>query len=102
MLTVICDAHKLVKHQITLIYEGGKSASVNTIRLSTQQGPEVSQDELKEAVMEDIIETPVMSVELRHKHARFHISPTGQFFIGGPVGDAYLTGRKIIADTYGY
>ncbi len=68
--------------------------------LSTQHNPEVSQDDLHEAVMELIVKH-TLPAELLHKDTQYHINPTGQFVIGGPVGDCGLTGRKIIVDTYG-
>lgn len=88
------------KSQVTLRYENGKPVAVDAVVLSTQHSPDVSQAQLKEAVMEDIIK-PVLPAEWLHKDTLFHINPTGQFIIGGPVGDCGLTGRKIIVDTYG-
>ena len=88
------------KSQITFVYENGKPAAVDAIVLSTQHAPEISQADLKEAVMEEIIK-PVVPEQWITRHTQFHINPTGQFIIGGPVGDAGLTGRKIIVDTYG-
>ncbi|MDX1454213.1 MAG: methionine adenosyltransferase [Gammaproteobacteria bacterium] len=88
------------KSQVTFRYEDGKAAGVDAVVLSTQHNPEISQDDLKEAVMEHIIK-PVIPAEWISKDTKFHINPTGKFVIGGPVGDAGLTGRKIIVDTYG-
>lgn len=88
------------KSQVTLRYENGKPVAVDAVVLSTQHSPDISQTQLKEAVMEDIIK-PVLPAEWLHKDTLFHINPTGQFIIGGPVGDCGLTGRKIIVDTYG-
>ena len=68
--------------------------------LSTQHNPDVKQSDLREAVMELIIKHS-LPAELLHKDTQYHINPTGQFVIGGPVGDCGLTGRKIIVDTYG-
>ena len=68
--------------------------------LSTQHAPEVSQKDLREAVMEEIIK-PVLPARWLSKRTKYHINPTGRFVIGGPVGDCGLTGRKIIVDTYG-
>ena len=68
--------------------------------LSTQHAPDVSQKDLREAVMEEIIK-PVLPKRWISKRTKFHINPTGRFVIGGPVGDCGLTGRKIIVDTYG-
>jgi len=88
------------KSQITFIYEDGKPVGIDAVVLSTQHNPEVSLKDLQEAVMEVIIQ-PTLPAEWLTKDTAFHINPTGQFVIGGPVGDAGLTGRKIIVDTYG-
>ncbi|HET8808041.1 MAG TPA: methionine adenosyltransferase [Methylophaga sp.] len=88
------------KSQVTFIYEDGKPVGIDTVVLSTQHNPDIKQSDLHEAVMEHIIK-PVLPAEWLTKNTRFHINPTGQFIIGGPVGDCGLTGRKIIVDTYG-
>ncbi|MDX1442507.1 MAG: methionine adenosyltransferase [Gammaproteobacteria bacterium] len=88
------------KSQVTFRYTDGKASAVDAIVLSTQHDPDVSQADLKEAVMEHIIK-PVIPSEWISKDTKFHINPTGKFVVGGPVGDAGLTGRKIIVDTYG-
>ncbi|MFC3851825.1 methionine adenosyltransferase [Salinispirillum marinum] len=88
------------KSQVTLRYDNGVPVAVDAVVLSTQHSPDISQAELREAVMEEIIK-PVLPAEWLHKDTLFHINPTGQFIIGGPVGDCGLTGRKIIVDTYG-
>ncbi|MFO7581955.1 methionine adenosyltransferase [Guyparkeria sp.] len=88
------------KSQVTFRYEGGKPVGVDAVVLSTQHNPDISQTELHEAVMEEIIK-PVLPAEWLDKRTKYHINPTGQFIIGGPVGDCGLTGRKIIVDTYG-
>lgn len=88
------------KSQVTFVYEDGKPVGIDAVVLSTQHNPEVSLKELQEAVMEVIIQ-PTLPAEWISKDTAFHINPTGQFIIGGPVGDAGLTGRKIIVDTYG-
>lgn len=88
------------KSQLTFTYVDGKPAAVNAIVLSTQHSPDVSMDDLKEGVMEEIIK-PVIPAEWIDSATKIHINPTGKFVIGGPVGDAGLTGRKIIVDTYG-
>jgi len=89
------------KSQVTLRYDdSGKPAKIDAVVVSTQHSPSVSQGEIHEAVMEHIIK-PVLPAEWLHADTRYHINPTGQFIIGGPVGDAGLTGRKIIVDTYG-
>ncbi|PHS24359.1 MAG: methionine adenosyltransferase [Methylophaga sp.] len=88
------------KSQVTFVYENGKPVGIDAVVLSTQHNPEVSLKDLQEAVMEVIIQ-PTLPAEWINKETQFHINPTGQFIIGGPVGDAGLTGRKIIVDTYG-
>jgi len=88
------------KSQITLHYENGQVAGVDAIVLSTQHDPDIAQSTIHEAVMEEIIK-PVLPANWLHAHTKYHINPTGQFIIGGPVGDCGLTGRKIIVDTYG-
>ncbi len=88
------------KSQVTFEYKDGRPVAVDAIIISTQHSPEVSQDQVKEGVMEEIIK-PVIPQEWISNKTKFHINPTGQFIIGGPVGDAGLTGRKIIVDTYG-
>lgn len=88
------------KSQVTLRYENGKPVAVDAVVLSTQHSPDASQKHIHEAVMEEIIK-PVLPAEWLHAKTRYHINPTGQFIIGGPVGDCGLTGRKIIVDTYG-
>lgn len=88
------------KSQVTFKYEDGKPVGVDAVVLSTQHDPEISQAELHEAVMETIIK-PVLPAEWLDNNTAYHINPTGQFIIGGPVGDCGLTGRKIIVDTYG-
>ncbi len=88
------------KSQVTFVYEDGKPVGIDAVVLSTQHNPEVSLKELQEAVMEVII-LPTLPAEWISKNTTFHINPTGQFIIGGPVGDCGLTGRKIIVDTYG-
>ena len=88
------------KSQVTLAYEDGKPTRVDTVVLSTQHAPDISQPELHEAVMEEIIK-PILPEKWLDKDTRYFINPTGRFVIGGPVGDCGLTGRKIIVDTYG-
>ncbi|WP_049236196.1 methionine adenosyltransferase [Moraxella canis] len=89
------------KAQVTMHYDDQfKPFAVDALVLSTQHDPEISQKQLQEAVMEEIIKKVIPS-ELLHKDTLYHINPTGKFVIGGPVGDAGLTGRKIIVDTYG-
>jgi S-adenosylmethionine synthetase len=88
------------KCQLTLNYENGKPVSVDTIVFSTQHAPEITHQQLIEAVREEIIK-PVLPAEWILPRTRFFINPTGRFVIGGPLGDCGLTGRKIIVDTYG-
>jgi S-adenosylmethionine synthetase len=88
------------KSQVTLRYEGDKAVAIDAVVLSTQHDPGIKQKDLIEAVREEILK-PVLPTKLLHKGTKFHINPTGQFIIGGPVGDCGLTGRKIIVDTYG-
>jgi S-adenosylmethionine synthetase len=88
------------KSQVTVEYHQGKPARVDTVLISTQHSPEVSHAEIEEGVMEHII-TPVIPEELRDDKLKVYVNPTGRFVIGGPMGDAGVTGRKIIVDTYG-
>ena len=88
------------KSQVTFRYDDGKPVGIEAVVLSTQHNPEISQQQLQEAVM-DLIVKPVLPEEWLSAETQYHINPTGQFIIGGPVGDAGLTGRKIIVDTYG-
>ncbi|MEM7002534.1 MAG: methionine adenosyltransferase, partial [Pseudomonadota bacterium] len=89
------------KSQLTFKYDqDGKPVAIDAIVLSTQHGPEVDQDTLREAVMEEIIK-PVIPSNWMSGDTKVYINPTGQFIIGGPMGDCGLTGRKIIVDTYG-
>lgn len=88
------------KSQITFKYEDEKIIGIDTVVLSTQHDPDISQKDLHEAVRELIIDK-VLPTEWLDKNTKYHINPTGKFVIGGPVGDCGLTGRKIIVDTYG-
>ena len=88
------------KSQVTCRYANGKVVGIDAVVLSTQHNPDISQADLKEAVMELIVKH-CLPAELLHRDTSFHINPTGKFVIGGPVGDCGLTGRKIIVDTYG-
>jgi S-adenosylmethionine synthetase len=88
------------KSQVTIEYAYGKPVRVDTILISTQHSPEVDHNEISESVMEYII-NPVIPVELLDKSPKIFINPTGRFVVGGPMGDAGVTGRKIIVDTYG-
>ncbi|MCF6235159.1 MAG: methionine adenosyltransferase [Gammaproteobacteria bacterium] len=88
------------KSQVTFRYENNKPVGIDAVVLSTQHNPEVSNDTIREAVMDEIIK-PVLPADWLSDKTQFHINPTGRFVIGGPVGDCGLTGRKIIVDTYG-
>tara|TARA_R110002110_G_scaffold205066_7_gene416950 strand:+ start:76680 stop:77834 length:1155 start_codon:yes stop_codon:yes gene_type:complete len=88
------------KSQVTLRYEDGKPVAIDAVVLSTQHDEGISQADIREAVM-DLIVKEVLPQQWIHAGTQFHINPTGQFIIGGPVGDCGLTGRKIIVDTYG-
>ncbi len=88
------------KAQISVKYVGDKPVSIDTVVISTQHAPEVSQDQIYKDMVEEVIKK-VIPQEMMHEDTIFHINPTGKFVIGGPQGDAGLTGRKIIVDTYG-
>ena len=88
------------KSQVTFIYEDNKPVAIDAVVLSTQHNPDISQDDLHAAVMENIIKH-TLPEELLTSETKYFINPTGRFVIGGPVGDCGLTGRKIIVDTYG-
>lgn len=88
------------KSQITLRYENGMPVAIDAVVLSTQHDPDVSQSDIHEAMREEVIKKVLPEAWL-HDDTQYHINPTGQFIIGGPVGDCGLTGRKIIVDTYG-
>ena len=88
------------KSQITFRYENNKPVAIDAVVLSTQHSPEIGIKALHDAVMDEII-LPILPKEWLHKDTKYFINPTGQFIIGGPVGDCGLTGRKIIVDTYG-
>jgi len=88
------------KSQVTFQYENGEPVAVDAVVLSTQHDPDISLKDLQEAVMEEIIK-PVLPEKWLNAETKYHINPTGNFVIGGPVGDCGLTGRKIIVDTYG-
>ena len=88
------------KSQVTVKYQDGVPVNVDTVVISTQHHPDVPDGVLKEGVVEEIIKR-VIPGDLRSTDIKYHINPTGRFVVGGPQGDAGLTGRKIIADTYG-
>ena len=88
------------KSQLTFRYEDGAPVAIDAVVLSTQHDPDISLADLQEAVMEEIIK-PVLPANWLSAQTKYFINPTGNFVIGGPVGDCGLTGRKIIVDTYG-
>jgi S-adenosylmethionine synthetase len=88
------------KSQVTVVYEDGQPVAVDTVVISTQHAEDVNNTKLRKAIIADVIEASIPK-ELREKKIKYHINPTGRFVIGGPQGDAGLTGRKIIVDTYG-
>ena len=88
------------KTQVTVEYDDNKVVRIDTIVISTQHGEEVSQEQIREDLMEHVIK-PVVPAELLDENTRYFINPTGRFVVGGPQGDSGLTGRKIIVDTYG-
>lgn len=88
------------KSQVTVEYAYGKPKRVDAIVISTQHSPEVHQDQIREDVIAEVI-TPVVSHDMLDDNTKIYINPTGRFVTGGPMGDAGLTGRKIIVDTYG-
>jgi S-adenosylmethionine synthetase len=88
------------KSQVTLRYVDDKPHSVDTVVLSTQHAPDIAYDQLREAVIEEIIK-PVLPKALLQGEVKYLVNPTGRFVVGGPQGDCGLTGRKIIVDTYG-
>ncbi|WP_306549410.1 methionine adenosyltransferase [Desulfobulbus sp.] len=88
------------KSQVTIEYVDNVAKRIEAVVLSTQHSPDVSYEDLKEAVMEEIIK-PVLPAHMIDANTKFFINPTGRFVIGGPVGDCGVTGRKIIVDSYG-
>jgi S-adenosylmethionine synthetase len=88
------------KSQVSIEYINGRPARVDCVVISTQHSDKVSEQNLHEAVIREVIK-PVIPESMLDKHTKFHINPTGRFVTGGPMGDAGLTGRKIIVDTYG-
>ena len=88
------------KSQVTIEYEGRRPLRASAVVISTQHSPNVSNNDLRDAIIEQVIK-PVIPAELLDKDTVFHINPTGRFVVGGPQGDTGLTGRKIIVDTYG-
>ena len=89
-----------VKTQVTVEYDDGKPVRVDTIVISSQHAPEVSNEQIRKDIIEKVI-APIVPAEMLDAETKYYINPTGRFVIGGPQGDAGLTGRKIIVDTYG-
>ena len=88
------------KAQVSVVYEGDRPIAVDTVVVSTQHDEKIANTKLRQAILRDVIEATIPE-EFRSKKVKSHINPTGRFVIGGPQGDAGLTGRKIIVDTYG-
>jgi S-adenosylmethionine synthetase len=88
------------KAQVSVVYKDSKPVAVKTVVVSTQHAPEITQEQLRKDVIREVVEA-VIPKELLKDDVIYHINPTGRFVIGGPQGDAGLTGRKIIVDTYG-
>jgi S-adenosylmethionine synthetase len=88
------------KTQVTVEYAKGKPVRIDTVLISTQHSPDISQEEINEALTEVVI-TPTLPKEMVKRDLKIYTNPTGRFVVGGPMGDAGLTGRKIIVDTYG-
>jgi S-adenosylmethionine synthetase len=89
------------KSQVTIEYEGQKPVRIDTVVVSHQHDPEITYEQIKESIVENIIRPVLEPTGLLDKNTKYYINPTGRFVVGGPQGDAGLTGRKIIVDTYG-
>ena len=88
------------KSQVTVEYRYGKPVRVHTVLVSTQHAPEISQEDIRAAILEHVIK-PIIPADMLDKDTIYHVNPTGRFVTGGPMGDSGVTGRKIIVDTYG-
>ena len=88
------------KSQVTVEYSHGKPVNIPTVLISTQHAPEVSPGQIREGIIEEVMK-PILPENLVNDAIDYYVNPTGRFIIGGPMGDAGLTGRKIIVDTYG-
>jgi S-adenosylmethionine synthetase len=88
------------KSQVTVEYHCGKPARIHTVLISTQHAPEVSNEEIRRGIIEHVIK-PVLPADMVDDELKIFVNPTGRFVVGGPMGDAGVTGRKIIVDTYG-
>jgi S-adenosylmethionine synthetase len=88
------------KSQVTVEYENGRPTRVDAVVISSQHGPEVETERLREEILDEVIR-PTIPAELLDANSKYYVNPTGRFVVGGPMGDTGLTGRKIIVDTYG-
>src|SRR5699024_390472 len=88
------------KTQVTVEYKGDKPIRIENIVVSTQHSPDVDLEQIKEDIIESVIR-PIVPKDMIDENTKYYVNPTGRFVIGGPMGDAGLTGRKIIVDTYG-
>ena len=88
------------KTQVTVEYDGDKVKRIDTVLVSTQHDPDVTQEQIRADLIEHVIH-PIIPAELLDNETKYYVNPTGRFVIGGPHGDSGLTGRKIIVDTYG-
>lgn len=88
------------KSQVTVEYENDRPIRVDAVVISSQHGPEIETERLREEVLDEVIK-PTVPSELLDKNTKYYVNPTGRFVVGGPMGDTGLTGRKIIVDTYG-
>jgi S-adenosylmethionine synthetase len=88
------------KSQVSIEYRDGRPVRVDTVVITTQHGDKISNKDLHDGIMEHVIK-PIVPANMLDRNTKYHINPTGRFVIGGPMGDAGLTGRKIIVDTYG-
>ena len=88
------------KSQVTVEYKDAKPIRVDAVVISSQHGPEVETEQLREEILDQVIK-PTIPVELLDANTKYYVNPTGRFVVGGPMGDTGLTGRKIIVDTYG-
>ena len=88
------------KSQVTVEYENGHPVRVDAVVISSQHGPEIETERLREEILDEVIK-PTIPAELLDANSKYYVNPTGRFVVGGPMGDTGLTGRKIIVDTYG-
>ena len=88
------------KTQVTVEYDGDKVKRIDTVVVSTQHDPDVTQEQIRKDMLEFVIK-PILPKDLLDDETKYYVNPTGRFVIGGPHGDSGLTGRKIIVDTYG-